>query len=196
MAGTKAWLCIAGWLFLVVPHAPTLAAGPALVVHVDDRAGVPPPELAAAKRIVERTFAAAGVEIGWAEGRFPASITGPLAEFAQARHLAVLLVNNNEESTRGATGCVLGYATPRRSVAAAFYNRVVEASGMRPVDLTVVLGRVIAHEIGHLLLPPNSHTRYGIMRADLDLEVANPDRFTNDQARMIRSVLANRSPPD
>ena len=95
MAGTKAWLCIAGWLFLVVPHAPTLAAGPALVVHVDDRAGVPPPELAAAKRIVERTFAAAGVEIGWAEGRFPASITGPLAEFAQARHLAVLLVNND-----------------------------------------------------------------------------------------------------
>ena len=188
MAEPRLWLGIAGPLLLVVHcAAPAVAAEPILVLHVDDRAGVPPRELAAAKVVVERTFRAAGVEIGWTESRFPASITATRAGFPPARHLAIMLVNNTEESTRGAAGCALGFAAPRHSVAYVFYNRIVDASRTRPVDLTVVLGRVIVHEVGHLLLPPNSHAPYGIMRADLDLGFSNPDRFTDDQARAIRS---------
>ncbi|MGH9384151.1 MAG: hypothetical protein ACRD2N_07695 [Vicinamibacterales bacterium] len=197
MAGSRRRLGIAMSVILAGPCAVAgSAAEPAVVLHIDDRAGVPPRELAAATVIVERTFQAAGVAIIGIEGRFPASITGPNADFPHARHLAVMLVNNGEDSTRGVTGCALGFATPRLAVAYAFYNRIVDWSWKRPVDLTVVLGRVIAHEIGHLLLPPNSHSRFGIMRADLDLGVSNPDRFTDDQARTIRARLVRRAPGD
>jgi hypothetical protein len=166
------------------------AAQPVLVLHVDDQASVPPHELAAAKAVVERTFTAVGIEILWREGRFPASILGPKAD--PGRHLAVVLTISGENSTRGAAGCALGFAATRLPAAYAFYNRIVEASRNRPVDLTVVLGRVIAHEIGHLLLPPDSHAAFGIMRPDLDFGVSNPDRFTDDQAQALRAAAVTR----
>lgn len=162
---------------------------PAIVLHLDDRANVPPGELAAAKAEVERTFRAAGIEIGWAEGRFPVSIRKANAEFPESRHVPVMLVNHVAKTSLGATGCALGLASP--PLAFVFYNRIVETSLARPVDVPVVLGRVITHEVGHLLLPRNSHSRYGIMRANLDVEFANPHRFTEDQAQRMRAVLAS-----
>src|SRR5690349_14753679 len=41
-------------------------------------------------------------------------------------------------------------------------------SSMRQYKLGVVLGRAIAHEIGHYLLQSNSHSPYGLMRARID----------------------------
>jgi hypothetical protein len=160
------------------------ATRPALVLHIDDRAQVPPHELAAAMIEVKRTFLAVGVEIVWTEGRFQTSVTRANTDPGQSRHMFVMLVNNGEES---AQGCALGFAAARISVAYVFHNRVVDTSRRRSVDMRVVLGRVIAHEIGHLLLPRNSHSRYGIMRADLDLGFVNPNRFTDEQAWTIRA---------
>jgi hypothetical protein len=45
------------------------------------------------------------------------------------------------------------------------------------------LGDVIAHEIGHLLLPPPAHSANGIMRAFWSIHSAAdtpPQRFTAD----------------
>ena len=39
---------------------------------------------------------------------------------------------------------------------------------MRQYKLGVVLGRAVAHEIGHYLLESNSHSPYGLMRASID----------------------------
>ena len=41
-------------------------------------------------------------------------------------------------------------------------------SSMRQYKLGVVLGRAVAHEIGHYLLRSNSHSTYGLMRASID----------------------------
>ncbi|MGQ0734400.1 MAG: hypothetical protein ACT4QD_12175 [Acidobacteriota bacterium] len=189
MAGSGTWWVV-GLLAALASSSGSVAVQSMLVVHVDDRAGVPVREAAAAKVIVEKTFRSAGVDVVWAEGRFPVSLRRSKAAFGDARHVAVMLVNNGEESTREATGCTLGFAAPREAVAYAFYNRIVEATERRPADVTEVLGRVIAHEIGHLLLPPNSHARYGIMRADLDFGFSNPNNFTEEQARVIRARVA------
>lgn len=193
MAGARHW-GIAGLLALLAGAAsPAAADQPRLVIHLDDRAGVPPRELAAAKTVVERTFRIAGVEVAWIDGRFPVSLMGRRGEVGEAHHLALMLVDSDAQSTRGAKGCTLGFAAPRQSVAYAFYNRIVHATERRPADLTLVLGRVIVHEIGHLLLPPNSHAPYGIMRADLDLGMSNPDGFTSEQAQTIRGQVAGAS---
>lgn len=160
-----------------------------VVVRIDDRVHVPPRDLALAKVEVEQVFRAAGVEIDWAEGRLPASVSGLNAAASHSRHLTVMLVNNTEQPSGGATTCALGLAAPALASAYVFYNRLVDTWRTRPVDVRVVLGRVIAHELGHLLLPPGSHSNYGIMRADLDLGFVNTDRFTVAQARRLRAGL-------
>jgi hypothetical protein len=39
---------------------------------------------------------------------------------------------------------------------------------MHQYKLGVVLGRAVAHEIGHYLLESSWHARYGLMRATID----------------------------
>lgn len=181
-----------GWLgVLLVVLAASGADGsdrPQVVVHVDDRAGVPAADFAAARQEVELIFSDAGIAVIWAEGRFPASIIGPAAAKDGRRHVALLLVNAGEPDWPA--GCTLGFAARRPAVAYAFYNRVAELGELRPIDVRVVLGRVIAHELGHVLLPPSAHSPHGIMRSNLDLEPVNPDRFTGEQARALRSTLS------
>lgn len=189
----KRWLGVA-MLTIVASVGGEMAseAGPRVVLHIDDRASVPSDELDAAKKIVEQIFEAADVEIIWAEGRFPTTIMRPLGERGLARQLAVMLVNTDVPADAG-TGCTLGFAARGHSLAYAFYNRIAAIAHTSVVDIAVVLGRVIAHEVGHLLLPANSHFSSGIMRAELDLGVSNPDRFTDDQALRIRVAILNRS---
>lgn len=191
MVGTGQWW--GGVVLVALATTGTTAAAaepPPLVVHVDDRVGVPAKDLAAAKREVEEIFTAAGVTIAWKEGRFPASVMGTITKGLGTREIAVMLVTNTEDPLPGASGCTLGFAAKRPAVAYAYYNRIVEQSLLYPIDVRVLLGRVIAHELGHVLLPPNSHSLHGIMRGNMDLGLENPDRFTRDQARVMRAVLA------
>ncbi len=191
MSGTQLWwrgaLLVALAATSTTAHA---AEQPPLVVHVDDRMGVPAGDLAGAKREVEEIFADAGVSILWKEGRFPASVVETITRGVATRQVAVVLVNNTDDPLPGASGCTLGFAAKRPAVAYAYYNRVIEQSVLYPIDARVLLGRVIAHEMGHVLLPPNSHSLHGIMRGNIDLGLEKPDRFTRDQARVIRAVLA------
>jgi hypothetical protein len=53
-----------------------------------------------------------------------------------------------------------------------------------------LLGTVIAHEIGHLLLPERGHSTVGLMRADVELRSLMPPEFTSRQSAAIREVLA------
>jgi len=48
-------------------------------------------------------------------------------------------------------------------IADVYADRVRELAGGREAE--VVLGRVITHELGHLLLGKNAHSAAGIMRA-------------------------------
>jgi hypothetical protein len=63
-----------------------------------------------------------------------------------------------------------------------------------PLAPTRVLAYFVAHEIGHLLLPANSHSPVGIMRErwrDTDFKLmatANPS-FTSEQANLIRKEV-------
>ena len=70
----------------------------------------------------------------------------------------------------GATGSrTLGEAfvdtTGRRGVLATVYvDRIEALAALASVDVVGLIGRVIAHEIGHLLLGTNTHTETGLMR--------------------------------
>jgi hypothetical protein len=193
MGANRAWRAfgVTASVLLGAPAAAAETDRAAVIVHVDDRAQVPARELANARGHVERVFRDAGVEITWGEPWSSAAIVGWNAA-GRLRHVAVVLVIG-EEDARGATRCALGVAMPALATASVFYNRIASTAQTRPVDADLMLGRVIAHEVGHLLLPAGSHSRYGIMRADLDLDFVNPDRFSDEQARTIRAALLTRS---
>ena len=78
-----------------------------------------------------------------------------------------------------------------------FYDRVDSLSqGASPMPL--LLGRAMAHEIGHLLLGTHSHSSKGIMRPfwsgqDLRLDVSPYLLFTPEQSRQMKARLAARA---
>jgi hypothetical protein len=79
-----------------------------------------------------------------------------------------------------------------------FYDRVVNLGQGASSTVPVLLGRAMAHELGHLLLGTHSHSSSGIMRAfwsgrDLSLDGRIEMLFTPDQSRQMKSRLAGRA---
>ena len=97
---------------------------------------------------------------------------------------------------------VFGFAQTESSggfgyYASVFYHRVEELSGIFTSSTPVVLGHVIAHEMGHLLLGHGGHSRTGLMTANWDrkeLERVNQRTFifNSQQAKEIRARFLER----
>lgn len=96
---------------------------------------------------------------------------------------------NTTESTQG---FALG------DIATVSYHWIADADIGGLVQPEEILGCVIAHEIGHILLGPNSHSRTGIMMGKWNPEAfrdAGQGRllFTPQQERLIRAEVLGRS---
>ena len=70
-----------------------------------------------------------------------------------------------------------------------FFDQVETHAERHHVDISRLCGFVMAHEIGHLLLPAG-HSDRGVMQAKWDLRYGLPDHFTDAQADAIRARLA------
>jgi hypothetical protein len=82
--------------------------------------------------------------------------------------------------------------TDRGWLATAFSDRIASAAMRVDVDAGTLLGLVIAHEVGHLLLGSGYHGWTGVMRADWAEELfkRNPEawRFSTLEAARIRQA--------
>jgi hypothetical protein len=81
-----------------------------------------------------------------------------------------------------------------------FYDRSLELHSDWNISLSDILGNVIAHELGHLLLGSHSHSRAGIMRAhwqgeELHRLARGNLWFTSEQASHLRGKLNAASHP-
>jgi len=153
-----------------------------IVVHVDDHARVAPAELAAAEVETTRIFAAAGVRATWEH-----ATVDPNARLDDVTHLAVVICADTSE---GLGPTVAGRAVRGTGRAYIYYSRVAFAAHQHARPVGTVLGMAIAHEVGHLLLPKNSHSFAGIMRDDLELTSLLPQQFTVRQGAAIRATLS------
>jgi hypothetical protein len=80
-----------------------------------------------------------------------------------------------------------------------FFDRVHELSESGQFSEAVVLGHVVAHELGHLLLGEASHSAEGLMstwfrRTDLERAEKGGLLFTARQAERIRVRLGEHAP--
>jgi hypothetical protein len=79
-----------------------------------------------------------------------------------------------------------------------FYGRIqTQCAQQHDIYQASLLGAVVAHEIGHLLLGPNSHTRSGIMKPGFDTNdvpgvMLSVLRFDDRQSEALRVAVASR----
>lgn len=158
-----------------------------IVLHVTNYAELADDVLDVAIARVAVIYKPVGVRLVWVEG--PPSVRrhqeGQL-------HLNVLLLSRKmaekQISASRIKGAVLGIAHPTSGRASIFCDRIATAPGA-PKQLAIPLGDVIAHEVGHLVLGVNSHSRGGIMRAYTNVQAFHLESFDEAQERIIRAAL-------
>jgi hypothetical protein len=170
------------------------AAGPTVRLLVINRANVQADILEAAEDDAATIYRAAGVQMTWCK----AGADG----FARDRNeIAVMLVSGRGNPylaarvERAAMGFVSSTSmgdAGRDRTAYALYDRVEENAGSHHRSVSRLLGEVIAHEVGHVLLP-SGHSDRGIMQAVWDLRSGMLEYFTSAQAETIRRRLTLRS---
>ena len=153
---------------------------PVIHLQMDDDAEVPAAILERAQGEVTRIFADAGLGVEWTGTgpRFTVRIVASALGYATAY------------------SSVMGVAlrTPHGATAQIFFKQVQDFARAYFVDVSTLLAYVIAHEIGHLLLPRMPHSPTGLMKADWDRALvreamAGSLTFTNAQ---IERILAFR----
>ncbi len=85
---------------------------------------------------------------------------------------------------------VLGVAPHQTGRVYVFWDRIARRAWENDVLPQIVLARVLAHEIGHHMLPLQGHSDSGIMRPSLDYRSAAPPTFTDAEAAAIRASLS------
>jgi hypothetical protein len=166
--------------------APTIT----IVLHVTDRGSVPADVLSEAKRQVTEVYAGIGVTVVWTEG------SARLAPVDDALHLDVMMLSRDEVQKKcladhmGDHAFGSAYGPTRR--ANVFFGRIADHATRVGADASLFVALVIAHEVGHLLLPALSHSSFGIMRAQSPKRLTRMPRFTGAQGTTIRARLATR----
>ena len=198
MASTRTdWgVALVGWI--VAWHGTAvqtaLPAADPLIVRIYDRAGRPPNELDAAKATARAILWDARIELRWRD----CSSTAACGEALAPAELVVRILPSPPESEPE----WLGYSlvdTERRSgsLATIFDDRVAELARTAEVEPGGLLGRAIAHEIGHLLLGTLRHATHGLMRGRWSVVELRRNRrwdwtWTGPEETALRRALRER----
>ena len=185
--------------------SPTHAASRAdatVAIRTYNYAQVSTERLATARTTADRIFHDAGISLEWIDCRVPQSESGaacttPLSE---GRDLALRLRESAQDDSGNTTRIfALGTSMIDRERGGGVMM-TVDVSAIRTIvgttllDVSAVLGRAIAHEIGHLLLGTPDHPTGGLMRARWsqdELRGLKPShwRFSSrEAAQMLRRI--------
>ena len=159
------------------------------------------PVMGTARSIAGAILGRAGVEVAWLECGFAAAAATACARPLHATELVVRIRPAGGEA-RGPDRKTLGVAfvdvvAGGGSLATVYADRVGFVAQSAGVDAAELLGRAMAHEIGHLLVGTNRHSRHGLMRAswtdeDLRRRVTNEWLFDGREGEVMRGAIANR----
>jgi hypothetical protein len=155
-------------------------------VLLQDAAGVPAEILERAQREVTTIFERSNIPFTW--------ISAGTYEGSCLVFKIVLKPVGGKSRNPKVVGIAPGTRESRGKLAFAFYERIRVYSGELGLDVSQMLGLVMAHELGHLFLPYGAHSLAGIMRPEWDRAQVHAAatgtlRFTPDQAALIRERL-------
>ena len=185
-----------------------LERDPAVTARIHDYVHLPNASLARASDVVSRLYGKIGVRIDWlgvvqqGGGRRRPAAEGD-APYVPAQLTINILTPKMAARARVEEG-VLGYAAVSHEggmgrIAYVIYDRVRDVASSGPVNEADLLGFVMAHEAGHLLLGPGSRSETGIMKCHWEWRRmqrldALAMGFSELQAVRIRDTIKNDSP--
>jgi hypothetical protein len=166
-----------------------------LIVRIYDNAGVLAADRTRAIGRASEILVKADLDIDWRDCSARWTLRGRCAAPAAAGELMVRLVRSPKgaERERALGASVIDSTTGGGTLATVFVDRVESMAGQARADRAGMLGRVIAHEIGHLLLGTNAHAETGLMReiwtfAELTRNRAQDWMFTATQRQNLRDA--------
>jgi len=166
-----------------------------VTVLVNDGAQVAPSVLRQAEIEATRIFREAGVEIEWV-GCSGGSV--PYEDRCQVIPGENQYVLHIVPTGRTSSDLVFGLAfldeDGHGKYCDVFYNRIVEAHHDSGANLSLLLGMVAAHELGHLLLGSHAHWHMGIMTPVWKGDVLRRINmgsllFTQEQASVMKARI-------
>jgi hypothetical protein len=158
---------------------------PQITVVVYNDAAVPARVLESAREVVASIYRDAGVAIAWKDHSDPA--TG-------ATELFVRIVRRSLNLPGEDFGIAFVGDDGQGVQADIFYSGIERLTNNTAANPAQIMGHVMAHELGHLLLGMNSHSDFGIMQAhwtDQQLRLMSKGilKFDKHQARAIGARL-------
>ena len=147
-------------------------------LQIRSDARVPTHILRDSQDVVTQIFATAGLIVRWTDTapQFTVTIVPQVLGYARA------------------SSSVMGVArrSPDGLTVQVFFRQVQDFARTYRVDLSIILAHVIAHEVGHLLLPGGAHSPTGLMQAGWDRALASKAvrdslTFTEAEASRMRA---------
>ena len=176
---------------------PSLMTALAISIRLFDNTNLPAADLAAAARSASHIMARAGVATVWTYCS-AAAMPAECGEALAPGEVIVRIMRTPRAEAPGVLGTAIVDRTRRVGTFATVYGdrayALADRSGVAPSD---VLGRAMAHELGHLLLGTAQHSRRGLMRpvwTDIELKRDLPPDWalSQQEARRLRANLALR----
>ncbi|HLV85730.1 MAG TPA: hypothetical protein VKV39_02060 [Candidatus Sulfotelmatobacter sp.] len=178
--------------------------GQEITVRVIDEVGVPAKEWEAAKLFADKILRSAGVPVTWVRCLWNPA-TGntdcPLSEIPNQLSLLVVSEQTARRLRDHAEAFGMALVLPNGSFGSrgyVFYGRIqIKCAEKHEINEESLLGAVVAHEIGHLLLGPNSHSRVGIMKPEFDRNdvrgiMLSALKFDHRQSEALRVAVTSR----
>jgi hypothetical protein len=169
-----------------------------LTVSVYNDANVPASVMAFAEVTAARIFRQAGLVVKWvvcspAPDPTPESICCRKAQFPS--HLQVRIMSQPRNAPPSTFGVSYLAGDGTGCYSDIFFTRILNLHSSSGQDIGAILGHVMAHEIAHLLLGMNSHSSFGIMRAQWQKEELLKASmgellFTDDESQVMRQRVS------
>jgi hypothetical protein len=145
-----------------------------IVVRVYDSTGSDASDRRAALKVAASIVSIASVELAWrtcdrpaqphssTETRFIDPCDAPMRPGELA--VRILRSRTTDDSKTPPLGDALIDGSGAGVLATIYFDRVEMVAAQTGVDVRTLLGRAIAHELGHLLMATSTHGTYGLMR--------------------------------
>jgi hypothetical protein len=172
-----------------------------ILIRVYNVYGLSESELETARVTVREVFKFAGVQTTWHD--CPGTGANPCGERLKANEIIVRLIRSPHDRPAWPGDLTLGVSLVhsgliRGSFASVYPDRVGLIAPRFGREQDLMLGRAIAHELGHLLLGKTAHTPTGLMRAhwfERPLQVTAPADwiFSEIEAQQLRDAALARA---
>jgi hypothetical protein len=158
---------------------------PVIAIKLEDPNGLAGPSFVRAQALATDIYQQAGVTLRWT-----------MDDTTVADRSLTLVLTTSTAAPSGLASDAMGVAPSpedgtRGTMAYIFIDRVTAFAGSHRLAVKDVLACALAHEIGHLLLPPNAHRPDSVMRDSWHPALFPPRTpgllgFPPEQAKLLR----------